>query len=329
MEESLSVVLDRIVKSTGRDEEEILKLIEAKEKEFEGLVSTLGAAYIVAKELGVKINNSKIREAKINELVSGLSGVSIKAKIIKIFPVNEFERKDGRKGRVMNVFLGDDTGTIRLSLWDSQIDDFKFNEGDVIKVEGAYVKEGYKNTSELRVRDVSLITPLDEEIMVSEEISFSGGYDFKDIINLKEGDRVELKGYVIRLFNKNPVYKYCPVCKTKLEGNYCAVHGEVEPEVLMVVSGIVDDGTSSIVFNLFRDTAESFLGRSWQEVDKEIEEKGIEAFYESLSLEMKKYKFKGVVKKSEYTNSLELYVNSFKELNLVDDINNTIKEVNE
>ena len=331
MEENLASVISKIASSTNLEEEEILKKIEEKEKEFEGLVSTLGAAYIVAKELGVKLNTSKIKESKIKDLFAGLGGVRIKAKILRVYPVNEFERKDGTKGRVMNVILGDETGIIRLSLWDDQIEKFKFKEGDVISIEGAYVKEGFNNSNELRLREGNEIKRIDEEIFVEEDLiplpSSSTPYIKKSVIDFKEGERVESEGYVVRLFYKNPVFKYCPECKAKLDGDYCAVHGKVKPEVLVVVSGIFDDGTSSIIFNLFRDNAEKFIGMPWVEIERKIEMKGIEGFYEDLDVEMKKYRVKGVVKRSEYSSSLELYVNSIKEVNVIDNINKNLREM--
>ncbi len=72
----------------------------------------------------------------ISDLSIGFRGV-IKGKISEKGAIREFN-KFGKIGRVCECFLADDTGKIKLVLWDEQIEEF--NENDSIEIAG-YVKE--------------------------------------------------------------------------------------------------------------------------------------------------------------------------------------------
>ena len=75
---------------------------------------------------------------KISELEANQGKVEIEAEISEMGEVREFE-KFGKQGRVCNATVKDDSGEIKLTLWNEQIDAVK--EGDKIKVSNGYVKE--------------------------------------------------------------------------------------------------------------------------------------------------------------------------------------------
>ncbi len=64
--------------------------------------------------------------------------VSIVATIKEISPIKEFS-KFGRTGRVATAIISDETGEMKLALWDEQIESLK--PGDRIRVAGGFVKE--------------------------------------------------------------------------------------------------------------------------------------------------------------------------------------------
>lgn len=81
----------------------------------------------------------------ISGLNVGFRGI-VKGKITKKGDVREFD-KFGKIGRLCECFLEDDTGKIKLVLWDEQIDEFK--EDEFIEIAG-YVKE-YKGEIQLNI----------------------------------------------------------------------------------------------------------------------------------------------------------------------------------
>lgn len=74
----------------------------------------------------------------ISELRPGTGKVSIEAEVVSMEPTREVN-KYGRKLRVANATIRDESGDITLVLWNDEID--KVKEGDRIKIENGYVNE--------------------------------------------------------------------------------------------------------------------------------------------------------------------------------------------
>lgn len=75
---------------------------------------------------------------KINELKSGMSNVTVQAKVIDISETRDVMTRYGRRS-VADAIIEDDTGQINLSLWGNQIS--AISVGDTVNVSGAYVTE--------------------------------------------------------------------------------------------------------------------------------------------------------------------------------------------
>lgn len=151
---SVDDVVGKICEHTdGMEEDKVRKMIEEKVIELSGLVSREGAAYIVARELGLSLLKESKRQLKIKNLMSGLRSVDIVARVMKSYEPREFQ-KNGKTGRVANLLLGDETGTVRLSLWNDEVDLIEkdnIKEGDVVSISGGYVKMDNRDMPELRL----------------------------------------------------------------------------------------------------------------------------------------------------------------------------------
>lgn len=75
---------------------------------------------------------------KINELKSGMSNVSLKAKVIDISDKREVMTRYGKRS-VADATIEDETGQITLTLWGEQIKAVSI--GDTINITGAFVTE--------------------------------------------------------------------------------------------------------------------------------------------------------------------------------------------
>jgi replication factor A1 len=75
---------------------------------------------------------------KLSELKPRMGKVEVEVTIEDIGQVREFD-KFGRKGRVCNATIKDDSGTMKLTLWNEEID--KVKKGDKIKITNGYVNE--------------------------------------------------------------------------------------------------------------------------------------------------------------------------------------------
>ncbi|MCX8189743.1 MAG: hypothetical protein N3F05_00750 [Candidatus Diapherotrites archaeon] len=138
-------IVDSILAKTGKSEKDIKDMISNKIERFAGLLTEEGAAFMVAKELGleVEIEFQSERNLKISDLRKGLKNVCLLARVLNIGEIRSFER-DGRKGRYCKIVIADETGETTLTLWDRQvqmIDSEKICKGGALFVDGCYVTE--------------------------------------------------------------------------------------------------------------------------------------------------------------------------------------------
>ncbi|MEM5882940.1 MAG: OB-fold nucleic acid binding domain-containing protein [Candidatus Aenigmatarchaeota archaeon] len=75
---------------------------------------------------------------KINELKSGMSNVSLRAKIIDISDKREVMTRYGKRS-VADATIEDETGQVTLTLWGEQIKAVSI--GDTVSITGAFVTE--------------------------------------------------------------------------------------------------------------------------------------------------------------------------------------------
>jgi len=86
------------------------------------------------KELKVK----KEEKMKINELKDGMRSVNIVAKVLDMSEPREVRSRYGNQmHRVVTATISDETGTVKLTLWNEQID--KVSVDDTISIENGYV----------------------------------------------------------------------------------------------------------------------------------------------------------------------------------------------
>ena len=85
---SLEILIDRIVKSTKHSQEDVEELILKKQQELTNLVSKEGAAYIVAKELGLDLVERKRVEVKVKDIAAGRA-FTLHVRVIRGFPAKE------------------------------------------------------------------------------------------------------------------------------------------------------------------------------------------------------------------------------------------------
>jgi len=74
---------------------------------------------------------------KIVELKSGMKRVEAVGKVMEKSESREVTTRFGEQSRVATAILQDDSGTIKLSLWNETID--QVNVNDTVKIENGYV----------------------------------------------------------------------------------------------------------------------------------------------------------------------------------------------
>lgn len=314
-------LVEKILDEADLEKQELKEKVQEKMEEFSGLVSEEGALHLVAKEEGVELSEAANQELKIKNIVPEMRNVNLKARVTNILEPNTFERDDGEKGKVQNIILGDDTGTIRVALWDEQTEIAeKIEEGDAIEISNAYTVEDNRENAELRLGDSSQVKMADDDEV--PEVETSGGEPTRtqdvEIREVRsENTSYQVKGLVMNIYTSNPFYNRCPECGTSVRENddgeyHCEEHGEVEePEKALAISAVIDDGTDNIRAVFFREMARDLLG-----VDEEVEEDGDVQAVEKAAAEAigQELAIKGRTRYNDYFGRLEIIANDMQEV---------------
>lgn len=325
MGESIREIVEKITEKTDLNKKQTEEKIKQKQKEFSGLVSKEGAVHIVAKEMGINLLKKKEKSLKIKNIVSGMNSVKVTGRVMKILEPKKFE-KNGRKGKVCNIFVGDETGAIRMSLWNEQVnlvENNEIEEDDKIQISNGYVKKNNRGNPELRVGKSGMIKRSDKNLPSLRELeklhplnkSFKNRSGEVKIDELKKGVKGKVRGVLVKIFDINPFFTICPKCGKGINEE-CEEHGKVEGEKALVLSGVIDDGRSNIRTVFFRENVEKVLGKNIQEI-KELTDNGenLEKFREKANEVLgKEFEISGRTKMNEYFEREELIANNINEV---------------
>jgi replication factor A1 len=304
VQENYERVLKRIAKSSGLEEGEIERRVEAKRAKLSGLISKEGAAQVIAAELGISFDNEKL---KIEELLPGMRKVNVVGKIIKLISVRAFTTKKGEAGKVANLFLADDTSNIKVVLWDTNhielIEKDEIGEDKVVEITNASMRD-----NELHLGSFSEFKLSNE---VFDNIKTERIVKEKNISDFKVNDNISVRAFIVQAFEPR-FFNVCPECKKKviLEGEsfICGEHSKVIPEKRALINIVLDDGTETIRSVLFHEALPSLGITELENSERLLNQKE--------DLIGKEMVFSGNVRINKFFNNPEFIVDGVKEINL-------------
>jgi replication factor A1 len=85
---------------------------------------------------------------KISELKAGMRRVEVSAKVLEISEAREVTTRTGEQSRVATATVNDDSGNVKLTLWNEQIEQVKPNTN--VKIENGYVTS-FRGETQLNV----------------------------------------------------------------------------------------------------------------------------------------------------------------------------------
>jgi ssDNA-binding replication factor A large subunit len=303
--ESEDWLFESLTEKTGMPKERILLLIKNKLSEFPNLTES-AALRMVATENGVV----PIRNAyKIADIGSELNHININATIKRKFPSRQITVR-GAKSKIMNLVLEDQSGAIATVIWDSKkIDAIESSAmpGDEISIANAYSKKNkISGGYEINIGSNSAI-----KIKKKMNQRTTTDVNLQKLSEIKDDTKLyHIRCFLVRLFTNNIYLVRCNICKKKVTDK-CEEHGDKALSKTFMVSGILDDGLSSIRATFFDKTAEKLL--------KFSPEEGIENKLRDLSFGLYELDVTGVPNKFNDLLSLtvkDVKISEFKSLTL-------------
>jgi ssDNA-binding replication factor A large subunit len=321
---SAEEIISKLAANSDLSEDDIKLKINQKMESLSGLISEAGAGHIVANELGVKLFQASAGVIKINELKEGMKNVDIIAKVRTKYDVREFV-SGAREGKVGNFLVEDETGSVRITLWNDLAKKMsEFNEGDIVKIKSSYVRLNNRGFKELHLNDRSSISVNPPGVEIAER-----KLESKKIQDLNEGDQlIELTGHVVNVFDPT-FFEQCPECRKRAmqdAGKFiCVEHGEIAPTYSYVVNILLDDGTGTLRVTCWKEVADSLFG------SLDVIQSAPDMF-DSIKNDVlgSIVKVKGGVRKNSLTGNLDLSAKEVKKdeisLNSIDSIDDSNDE---
>ena len=159
--DDISEIYEKLGGVVSKDE--FIKKVSEKVEQMSGLCDEKTAAMLVAHDLGITDTGREV--TKISAITADSNNVNFIAKVMSVFDVREFNRNDGTIGKVGNITVADETGSIRLTLWDDKADLITAGSieiGQNMQISG-YVKDGYSGV-EVNIGKNGVFTETDEDV---------------------------------------------------------------------------------------------------------------------------------------------------------------------
>ena len=235
-----------------------------------------------------ELEKSIYQTKKIEELREGDRDVRLIGRIVGLDDPHEFVRSDGTPGVVRSIEIGDETGVVRVSLWDDKAKTPLYEE-DVIKIENPRVVLRNDHI-ELSLSRNTPLTKADEgetsKIPSISEIQ-EKRYPKKKIHEIEENDlNIKVAGKVIEAYGNKILYEMCPNCNKRVnpagDTYVCEICGEEinEPNYLMIIPLVIEDDTGTVRATFFRKSAEELIEMTTPEVQEILNKTGDEGSLE-------------------------------------------------
>jgi len=158
--------------------DEVLRRIEDKKRTVgAGYLTDQGALFLVAGELGVSLRKEDASsDLSIKDLYIGANDVTVVARVLAVYPVATYNKKDGGTGRYQRLALFDGKSSMRLTVWEEgleQLEKLGLYVDAPVRVANAYVKQGLDGKATLNLGKRGKIQVLVDEKIISKLPSIS------------------------------------------------------------------------------------------------------------------------------------------------------------
>jgi len=113
-------LLDEVLKNKPEiTRDQIMERIQEKKRDVgAGFLTDQGALFLIAGELGVQLRQMTSTDLTLKDIYAGANDITIVARVLAVYPVSEFKKKDGGVGRYRRLSLFDKNNVARLTIWD-------------------------------------------------------------------------------------------------------------------------------------------------------------------------------------------------------------------
>jgi ssDNA-binding replication factor A large subunit len=167
------MLVNEVLRSRSElNRDKLTKLIDDKKKTVGGgYLTDQGALFLIAGELGVQLKHLTSSDLTLKDIYLGANDITLVARVLAIYPIMEYQRKDGTKGRYRRLTLFDKSSIVRLTAWDDENDTLEFKGITVdtpVRVVSGYVKPGLDGKPNLNLGKRGRIEVITDRSLISK-----------------------------------------------------------------------------------------------------------------------------------------------------------------
>ena len=221
---------------------------------------------------------------KIEDLDEDEEDTVIIGRVIELNEIRNFDRDNGDTGSVRNIEIADDTGSIRVVLWDKDAN-MDLEMGQPLKLQNPRLSLDMDNRLQATVSGgTTVLEPSEKELedLPSQDELMESIFVAKSIESLTEDDtNVHITATIKEVFPDKILLKRCPNCRESVEESedeyICANCGHTfdEPKYTLMIPTRVEDDTGEISVTFFGNLAEELIDMSQEEVVSIIEDEAL------------------------------------------------------
>jgi len=138
----------------GVSRESVLERLEVERTRAGGLISDEALLRMIAAGFGCEVPGGEAVAAELlfHNLIPGLSNVAVVGRVVAVFSPKAFS--GNKKGRLASLLLADESGIVRLVLWNDKAglaEAGGVKVDDVVRFRHGYTREDYSGKVEVQV----------------------------------------------------------------------------------------------------------------------------------------------------------------------------------
>jgi replication factor A1 len=158
--------------------EELTRRIEQKKQTVgAGYLTDQGALFLVAGELGVSLRKAEASsDMTVKDLYIGANDVTVVARVLAVYPVSTYNKKDGGTGKYRRLVLFDDHHSAKLTVWDEMAEEIVKSGVAIdtpVRIVSGYVKQGLDGKPNLNLGKRGRVEVITDEKVVAKLVPLS------------------------------------------------------------------------------------------------------------------------------------------------------------
>jgi replication factor A1 len=252
----------------GVEKGDVIEISNAYTREWQGAIQlNLGDRVNVEKTEKERLPKSAFepRKVKVIQLHSGMGRVDVTARVLNV----SYRETDvnGETKKVFSGIIGDETGKAQFTAWD----DFKIKDGDVLRINGGYVKS-WKGIPQLTFDSNVTVTKLEKDKISNSDIS-ANKMPIHVLLEKRGALDVEVIGTIIDIRTGSGYIMRCPECNRVLKDGICNIHDKVTGIPDLRLKLVIDDGTGAVGCIINKELSEKILNLNLNDTKKMNKEK--------------------------------------------------------